>query len=156
MQDIKIEDLTKERLEEALEVFRQGGWDETSLLYVKAEMLAFLNGDILGYIRARFITAVVDGCIIGVAAWAPSMCAFAVYELSWATVLPKWRRRGINTLMLKARLERIRQFHGTEPFVVMVYTWDNPMYANIGFACLNSPARQSQSYTGKCLLVAHF
>ncbi len=156
MQEIEMQELTKDTLEEAIEVFRLGGWDETSLLYVKAEMTAFLNGDIPGYIRAKFITAAVDGRIIGVAAWAPSMCAFAVYELSWATVLPEWRRRGVNTQMLQERLQRIRQFHGSEPFVVIVYTWDNPMYAKKGFSCFKPPIRQEEPYTGKCLLVAHF
>lgn len=156
MQEIEMQELTKDKLKEALEVFRLGGWDETSLPYVKAEMTAYLKGDIRGYIRARFITASVDGRIIGVAAWAPSMCAFAVYELSWATVLPEWRQRGVNTQMLQERLRRIREFHGPEPFVVIVYTWDNSMYAKNGFSCLKPQVRKDEPYTGKSLLVAHF
>ena len=154
--NIDVLDLTEDRLEEALEIFRVGGWGAESLLYVKAEMMAFIKGDIDGYIRARFIMAVFNGDIVGVAAWAPSMCSFTIYELSWATVLPKWRHRGINALMLKARLQKIRDYHGTQSFEVLVHTWDNPMYAAMGFLAMQSDDKRSDKDKKKKILVARF
>ncbi|WP_094606479.1 hypothetical protein SPSIL_046280 [Sporomusa silvacetica DSM 10669] len=156
MEPIEIVNLTPDRLEEALAVFKVSDWDEDSLFYVKAEMQAFLKGDINGYIRAHFIVAIVDKRIIGVAAWAPSMCSFWLYELSWATVLPEWRHRGINSLMLTERLRQIRAHHGSEVFSVMVCTWDNPMYTQNGFVPMEPQGRRSLDKKGKCLLLAQF
>ncbi|SMC52084.1 GNAT family N-acetyltransferase [Sporomusa malonica] len=156
MDNVKLVDLTADRLEETLEVFRIGGWEENSMFYVRAEMKAFLNGDIEGYIRARFIVAIVDDCVIGAAAWAPSMCGFAVYELSWATVLPEWRHRGINVRMLQERIRQIRVHHGTEAFNVLVCTWENPMYAKAGFLPMQPNSRHSKKNNDKCLLLAQF
>lgn len=156
MGQIEIVNLTEERLVEALHVFKISNWDENSLLYVEAEMRAFLQGDINGYVRAHFIVAIADNRVIGVAAWAPSMCSFWLYELSWATVLPEWRHRGINTLMLTARLRQIRMHHGSEAFSVMVCTWDNPMYTNYGFGLMQMQGRTSPDKKGKRLLLAQF
>ncbi|HWR45719.1 GNAT family N-acetyltransferase [Sporomusa sp.] len=156
MFNVELVDLTEDRFEEALNVFSIGGWEEASLLYVKAEMKAFLNGDIDGYIRARFIVAIVNGEVIGVAAWAPSMCGFAVYELSWATVVPKWRHLGINALMLQERIRKIRRHHDTGKFNVIVCTWDNPMYTRAGFAPMQTPDRNAEDRKDKCLLLAQF
>lgn len=155
MEQVKITSLTHDRLAEALAVFQNSGWHAESLFYVKAEMQAFLQGDIEGYIRARFVLAAVHDQVIGVAAWAPAMCAFAVYELSWATVLPEWRHRGINSLMLTARLQEIRLHHGAQPFSVIVYTWDNPMYAEAGFMPTADGMRFPDP-SGKRLLTARF
>ena len=156
MEPIEIVNLTEGRLEEALAVFKTSGWDEDSLFYVKVEMRAFLKGDINGYIRAHFIVAIVDNRVIGVAAWAPSMCSFWLYELSWATVLPEWRHRGINSLMLTERIHQIRAHHGLEEFSVMVCTWDNPMYAKNGFVPMQVNGRTSPDKKGKGLLLAQF
>ncbi|HWR07894.1 GNAT family N-acetyltransferase [Sporomusa sp.] len=157
MFNVELVDLTEDRFEEALNVFVIGGWEEESLLYVKAEMKAFLNGDIEGYIRARFILAIVNGGVIGVAAWAPSMCGFSVYELSWATVVPKWRHLGINSLMLQERIRRIRVHHGTAKFNVIVCTWANPMYTRAGFVSIQDErGRQPEDRKDKCLLLAQF
>ncbi|QDR82329.1 GNAT family N-acetyltransferase [Sporomusa termitida] len=156
MFNVKFVDLTADRFEEALNVFISGGWEEESLLYVKAEMRAFLNGDIEGYIRARFILALARDKVIGVAAWAQSMCGFSVYELSWATVVPEWRHQGINALMLQERIRRIRLHHGAGKFEVIVCTWDNPMYKQAGFASLPAPGRRAEDSNEKCLLLAHF
>ncbi|MBP2664773.1 MAG: hypothetical protein H6Q71_2721 [Firmicutes bacterium] len=156
MEPIEIVNLTEGRLEEALAVFKTSGWDEDSLFYVKVEMRAFLKGDINGYIRAHFIVAIVDNQVIGVAAWAPSMCSFWLYELSWATVLPEWRHRGINSLMLTERIRQIREHHGSEEFSVMVCTWDNPMYTRNGFVPMQVQGRTSPDKKGKGLLLAQF
>ena len=156
MEPIELVNLTEERLEEALDVFKISGWDKDSLVYVKAEMRAFLKGDINGYVRAHFIAAIVDDRVIGVAAWAPSMCSFWLYELSWATVLPEWRHRGINSLMLTERLRQIRAHHGSEAFSVMVCTWDNPMYTKNGFVPMEPQGQRSPDKKGKCLLLAQF
>lgn len=156
METVEIVDLTPDRLEEALAVFKVSDWDADSLFYVKAEMQAFLRGDIDGYIRAHFIVALVANRIIGVAAWAPSMCSFWLYELSWATVLPEWRHRGINSLMLTERLRRIRDHNGSAAFSVLVCTWDNPMYSKNGFAPMEPRERKSPDKKGKCLLLAQF
>lgn len=156
MEPIEIVNLTEGRLEEALAVFKASGWDEDSLFYVKVEMRAFLKGDINGYIRAHFIVAIVDNRVIGVAAWAPSMCSFWLYELSWATVLPEWRHRGINSLMLTERIRQIREHHGSEEFSVMVCTWDNPMYTRNGFVPMQVHGRSSPDKKGKSLLLAQF
>lgn len=155
-QAVQVQTLSAGQFDEALELFRSSGWDGNSLLFVSSEMKAFLRGDIDGYIRSRFIAAVAEGQIIGVAAWAQSMCSFSVYELSWATVLPAWRHRGINTLMLKERLKQIKLFHGPEPFTVIVYTWDNSLYAGLGFVPGNTRAIRSAADKGKQLLVAGF
>lgn len=156
MDNVSILDLVADKYEEALEVFRVSGWDENCLRYVKAEMQAFLKGDIAGYIRAHFVIAVHDGRVIGVAAWAPSMCAFSVYELSWATVLPEWRHRGINTLMLKKRIEKIKLHHGPGSFAVIVYTWENPMYARTGFVPVSAIGKCIAANKGKRMLLAQF
>ncbi|CVK21620.1 GNAT family N-acetyltransferase [Sporomusa sphaeroides] len=156
MRNVKIVDLTATKYEEALAVFRRSDWDETSLMYVKAEMKAFLKGDIAGYVRAHFVAATVDGSIIGVAAWAPSMCAFSVYELSWATVLPEWRHRGVNTLMLQERIEKIKAHHGEGRFTVLVYTWVNPMYARAGFVPVTANGERFVDNKGKCMMLAQF
>lgn len=156
MDNVKIENLTEDRLVETLEVFRTSGWEESSLFYVRAEMKAFLNGDITGYVRARFVVAMAGSSVIGAAAWAPSMCGFAVYELSWATVLPEWRHRGINRLMLKERIKQIREHHGAETFNVLVFTWENAMYARAGFLPMQSGGRNVKKSNDKCLLVAQF
>lgn len=156
MKPVEIVVLTQDRLAEALEVFKASGWDENSLYYVKAEMQAFVQGDINGYIRAHFITAIVEKQVIGVAAWAPSMCSFWLYELSWATVLPAWRHRGINAMMLTERLRQIGAHRGSEAFSVMVCTWDNPMYAQAGFVPCKPQGRTSPDNKGKCLLLAQF
>jgi N-acetylglutamate synthase-like GNAT family acetyltransferase len=156
MKAVEMESLTEERFTEALAVFKTSGWDEESLFYVKMEMRAFLQGDIYGYIRAHFTTAIVDNKIVGVAAWAPAMCSFWLYELSWATVLPEWRHQGINALMLAARLRQIRSHHGSEAFSVMVCTWQNALYSKYGFRPMQLPERGSPDKKGKCLLLAQF
>ncbi|MDF2569814.1 MAG: hypothetical protein K0R55_1418 [Sporomusa sp.] len=156
MVNAKLVDLTADRLNETLAVFKIGGWEDDSLFYVSAEMKAFLNGDIEGYIRARFIVAIVDDRVIGAAAWAPSMCGFAVYELSWATVLPEWRHQGINGLMLQERIRQIRAHHGKENFTILVCTWDNPMYAKAGFLPMQPNWRITNKNNDKCMLLAQF
>lgn len=157
MKDVKIVDLTAEKFEEALDVFRRSDWDESSLRYVEAEMKAYLQGDIAGYVRAHFVTATVNDSTIGVAAWAPSMCAFSVYELSWATVLPEWRHRGVNTLMLEKRIEKIKAHHGQGRFTVLVYTWVNPMYARVGFVPVTGTnGERFVDNKGKCMMLAQF
>ena len=155
-QSVQLRALSAARIAEALELFKISGWEDRSLQFVRSEMAAFLRGDVDGYIRSRFIMAVAEEQVIGVAAWAPSMCAFAVYELSWATVLPAWRHRGINRLMLDERINQIRTYHGPEPFTVIVYTWDNSMYAQMGFTPGKVPAIRSAADKGKQLLVAQF
>jgi GNAT superfamily N-acetyltransferase len=156
MKAIEVAALTQDRMAEALEVFKISDWDESSLFYVEAEMQAFFSGDVNGYNRAYFVMATVDNRIVGVAAWAPSMCSFWLYELSWATVLPAWRHRGINALMLAERLRQIRIHRGAEAFSVMVCTWDNPMYAQIGFVPMQPQGRSTPDKRGKCLLLAQF
>ncbi|WP_371372988.1 GNAT family N-acetyltransferase [Sporomusa aerivorans] len=156
MQTVQLQPLTAGHFTEALEVFKNSGWDDDSLLYLQAEMKAFLQGDILGYIRARFIVATLDDHVIGVAAWAPSMCSFAVYELSWATVSPAWRHRGINTMLVQERLKQIRLQHGSGPFTAIVYTWNNPMYAGLGFSCSNAGELRPGNGKEKELLMARF
>lgn len=155
MGNVTFADLTEDRFEDALNVFISSGWAEESLHYVKAEMRAFLHGDIDGYIRARFILAMVRDKVIGVAAWSQSMCGFSVYELSWATVVPPWRHQGINGLMLQERLRRIRLHHGADKFQVIVCTWDNPMYKQAGFAPMAQSVR-AEGNKDKCLLLAEF
>lgn len=156
MNTVDVAALTSERLPEALAVFRASGWDNNNLFFVEAEMRAFLQGDINGYIRAHFITAIVNDQVVGVAAWAPSMCSFWLYELSWATVLPAWRHRGINKLMLEERLRRIREHCRSENFCVVVCTWDNPLYTQAGFVPMETKGRSSPDKQGKCLLMAQF
>lgn len=156
MFNVQLVDLTEDRFEEALNVFIIGGWEEESLLYVKAEMRAFLKGDIEGYIRARFILATVRDKVIGVAAWAQSMCGFSVYELSWATVVPEWRHLGINAMMLQERISRIRLHHGAGKFQIIVCTWDNPMYKQAGFAAMPAQGSRAEDRQDKCLLLAQF
>ncbi len=154
--NIKIADLTEKMLAEAVAVFINGGWDADSIKSVKAEMLAFIKGDIEGYIRQRFIVVLLNDRIAGVAAWAPSMCSFSMYELSWATVLPEWRHQGINTLMLNERIARIRAHHGPKPFQVLVYTWDNPMYAGTGFSRIYPYSECSGNSKRKYVFMAQF
>ncbi|MBP2636874.1 MAG: hypothetical protein H6Q72_2781 [Firmicutes bacterium] len=156
MNEVNVAVLTQDRMAEALAVFRTSGWDEDSLFYVKVEMQAFFNGDVNGYIHAHFVMAIANNKVVGVAAWAPSMCSFWLYELSWATVLPEWRHRGINALMLAERLRQIRIHRGPEPFSVMVCTWDNPMYARLGFVPMQPQGRSTPDKRGKCLLLAQF
>lgn len=154
--NITIADLTEELFAKALEIFIIGGWDAASLESVKAEMMAFIKGDIRGYIRQRFIVALVNDRVVAVAAWAPSMCSFSMYELSWATVLPEWRHRGINTRMLQERIARIRAHHGPKPFQVIVYTWDNTMYANTGFSRVYPHVKRSGEDKQKYVFMAQF
>lgn len=156
MNAVTVVDLTPDKLSAALAVFKTSGWDEHSLFFVEAEMRAFLQGDINGYVRAHFITAIKENQVIGVAAWAPSMCSFWLYELSWATVLPEWRHCGINALMLQERLQQIRKHRGTGAFSVMVCTWENPMYRQLGFVPMQQPGANSSDKQGKCLLLAQF
>jgi|GEM_PF-2094921 len=151
---VEVVNLTEDRLEEALAVFKRDGWQETTLTYVEAEMRACLRGDIPGYVRARFVVAIADGQVIGAAAWTPSMCGFAVYELSWATVLPEWRRRGVNKLMLQQRVQEIRKFHGSGMLSVLVCTWDNAMYRQAGFKPM--PTEGVRDSSAKCMLLAQF
>ena len=154
MEPIELVNIAEQHIAETVALFKTGGWQEDSLFYLQAEIEAAVKGDILGYIRAHFILAMADQRIVGAAAWAPSMCSFGLYELSWATVLPAYRRRGINTLMLYARLRQIRAHHGPSGFTAMVCTWDNPMYTKAGFVPVqpqNQPDKQ-----GKCLLLAQF
>jgi N-acetylglutamate synthase-like GNAT family acetyltransferase len=153
---IKVVDLREEMLEEALAVFASGGWDEDSLKSVQVEMRAFLKGDIEGYIRQRFVVALLHDSVVGVAAWAPSICAFSLYELSWATILPEWRHRGINALLLKERIKKIKSQHGTKSFEVLVYTWDNPMYAEQGFLPQYRQDNATDRKKEKQVLVARF
>ena len=133
---IKIVDLTAEHQAAALAVFQASGWRGLDLVSVRSEMKACLAGDIPGYVRPRFILACHGEAVIGAAAWSPSMCSFSMYELSWATVLPQWRRRGVNALLLQERLRQIRALHGPTPFQVLVCTWPNPLYARAGFQAL--------------------
>lgn len=156
MPGVTIEDLTPERAGAALEVFRAGGWPEENLKNLQAEMKAFFAGDIAGYIRPRFIVALLQGQVIGAASWAPSMCSFSMYELSWATVLPQWRRRGVNTLMLASRLQRIRDLHGADSFEVLVCTWNNPLYLAAGFQPVFPYGRSNAAQKRKYVMVAQF
>ena len=156
MNEVNVAALTQDRMAEALAVFRSSGWDEDSLFYVKVEMQAFFNGDVNGYIRAHFVMAIANDKVVGVAAWAPSTCSFWLYELSWATVLPEWRHRGINSLMLAERLRQIQIHRGPEAFSVLVCTWDNPMYARAGFVPMQPQGRTTPDKRGKCLLLAQF
>ena len=153
--NIQVAPLTATQVEDALAVYRAGGWTEDSLAFVEAEIVAYLKGDVKGYIRQRFIVVLVEERIVGVAAWAPSMCSFSVYELSWATVLPEWRHVGINTIMLQERINMIRSQHGHGQFEVLVYTWDNPMYAQAGFSPLASYTQRFKDKQ-KCILLAKF
>ena len=153
---VQLTDLTAEKIEETLLVFHSGGWDETGLAGVRQEMVACVKGDIPGYARPRFILAMVNDQVVGAAAWAPSMCSFDMYELSWATVLPAWRHRGINTLMLNGRLKKIRAQHGPGSLDVIVCTWPNAMYAIAGFTPLFAPGEYyDETKKERILLRAH-
>ena len=157
LQALQLVDLTKEKMDAALEMFRAGGWDDASLFSVRWEMTACIRGDIAGYIRPRFLLALLGGQVVGAAAWAPSSCSFAMYELSWATVLPQYRHNGINALMLQRRLEQIREIHGPGPLDIVVCTWVNSMYAAAGFVPLLPPGEAYDAESReRILLKAHF
>ncbi|HWR40715.1 MAG TPA: GNAT family N-acetyltransferase [Patescibacteria group bacterium] len=154
---VQFVDLTEDRMEAVLQLFRDGGWDAGSLFSVRHEMRACVRGDIPGYIRPHFILAVVKDQVIGAAAWAASPCSFNMYELSWATVAPAWRHQGINALMLQKRLEQVRELHGPGPLDVLVCTWVNAMYARTGFVPLLPPGEfHDEKSTERILLKAHF
>ena len=92
--------------------------------------------------------------IIGMGAWAAVSFASNMYALSWAVVHPDYRRKGINTLILDDRLQRIRLYNKAPAYDVIVHTGDNPLYRSRGFVpgfedVLNDEER-------KCLMVAHF
>ena len=153
LEKLRLENLTEEYLEAAVQLFREGGWDEESVWNVRQEMKACLRGDLPGYVRPRFIVARIKEQVVGAAAWAPSCCSFDIYELSWATVAPRWRHRGINERMLRYRLEKARELHGPGVLDVLVCTWVNAMYSRAGFTPLLPPGKSAESQPAERILL---
>jgi len=108
-----------------------------------------------GIYGANFVVAVTpEDRIIGIGAWTVASFASNTYALYWAVVYPDYRGKGINTLMLDDRLQRIRTFNKAPAYDVIVRTWDNPLYRGRGFVPGFKDAMQHKE--GKCLMLAHF
>ena len=65
--------------------------------------------------KEKYFVAVLDNEIIGVAGVAESFMTCSVFELCYATVKPKYQRKGVGTGLTMKRIEYIKSFrkHGS-------------------------------------------
>jgi len=104
-------------------------WLDYTKKLIKEDFLFMLS--LFNKKKYKVYVAIVHNEIIGVASLSFSDMTDSLYELSWCTVLPKFQRQGIGTLLTTHRLNYIRGLN--YPKYVMVSTRYPKLFKKFGF-----------------------
>ena len=85
--------------------------------------------------NAVYISAHVDGNLVGYAGYMPTMLNYDMYEFIWCNVLPKFQGRGIGRKLVEKRIDLIKLAHGR---VILLTTTSPEIYKHYGFVSLSN------------------
>lgn len=149
---IKIEFLTKKYIPNICNLAKLC-WEDEIIENIYNELTASLIDTPKGISKIEFLISFYENEFAGFSGYAKSLVAWDVYELCWSAVIPKFRHKGISTLMLDKRLALIKEKSKGDPYNILVRTFNNQLYQSRGFISTFDNVKCNE---GKHLFLAHF
>lgn len=150
--DIIVSEIQKQDIPEVLNLLTNC-WPDYEKL-ARCELESNFKNSPKGSIIINWVVAKINKCVVGAAGWSEAAFSTEMYELCASAVREEMRHKGIGTLLLDYRLERINYHAQKRPYCVIVQTWDNPLYNSRGFVAGFKDVIQHPE--GKSILMARF